>query len=169
MTHHPQGEPRRRWGKAGIRLTPAQATAANARHRRRAAESAELTRRDDALARRAWAAGLISPCAITIALDAQGLYGPDVDRACLAEEPDVDLWETGKLYPRWDQLVALATLTHVTPRWFTNGPHTPLSCAATSMQFHLPEHDRVEYQPITRFADVVVAQCPETDLWKQRQ
>ena len=169
MTTHPPGEPRRRWGKAGIRLTPEQAAALDTRNRRKATESAELTRRDNAAARRAWAAGLIAPCTITIALDAHGLYGPEVDRACRAEEPDVDLWEAGKLYPRWDQLVALAALTHVTPRWFTNGPHTPLSCAETSMRFHLPAHDRVEYRPITHFPDHVVAQCPDTDLWNQRQ
>lgn len=55
------------------------------------------------------------PERITIALDAAGLWGPEVDRALGVEEPTVDLWETGELVPSPDQVRALAKLCGVTP------------------------------------------------------
>jgi transcriptional regulator with XRE-family HTH domain len=59
-----------------------------------------------------------NPKRITLALDAKGLYGPDVDRACGVEEPAVDQWETGELVPTPEQLVKLAALTGVTVGFF---------------------------------------------------
>lgn len=70
-------------------------------------------------AERDWQAGNIIPWRITVALDAHALYGPEVDRACGVEEPAVDQWEAGTLYPTWDQLCALATLCQVQPWLFT--------------------------------------------------
>jgi hypothetical protein len=65
------------------------------------------------------AGGVVAyPDRITLALDLCGLYGPDVDRACLAEEPAVDEWEAGTAAPTWEQLTALATLTGFRPRLF---------------------------------------------------
>lgn len=61
---------------------------------------------------------LPQPARITMALDAQGLYGPDVDRACLAAEPDVDRWEAGESAPSWEQLIALADLTGMHVEFF---------------------------------------------------
>lgn len=58
-----------------------------------------------------WAAGKLVPARITLALDLRGLYGPEVDTACGAREPDVDRWEEGVLYPTWEQLLKLAELT----------------------------------------------------------
>lgn len=55
-----------------------------------------------------------NPKRITMALDARGLYGPEVDLACGAREPDVDRWETGDLVPTPEQLAKLAALTGVT-------------------------------------------------------
>ena len=67
----------------------------------------------------AWREGLLSPRAITAALDARALYGPEVDRACGVEEPAVDQWEAGQLYPSWEQVQALARLTGVGVQFFT--------------------------------------------------
>jgi hypothetical protein len=63
------------------------------------------------------------PDRITAALDLRCLDGPEVDRACLAEEPAVDQWEAGEACPTWEQLVALADLTGFRPAWFVQpGP-----------------------------------------------
>jgi transcriptional regulator with XRE-family HTH domain len=59
-----------------------------------------------------------NPARITIALNAAGLYGPEVDRACGVEEPTVDLWESGELVPTREQVEALAELCGVTPVTF---------------------------------------------------
>ena len=124
-----------RWGKAGVRLTDEQIAANNARAR------ATKEHRDytDGLAYQCWREGRISPASITLALDAHGLEGPEVDEACGAREPDVDRWEAGVLYPTWDQLCKLAKLCLVTPYWFTFS-HGRLDVRDTSMRFHIPAH-----------------------------
>lgn len=65
-----------------------------------------------------WRRGLVVPHRITLALDIRSLYGPHVDRACGAREPDVDRWEAGEKYPTWQQLVALAELTRFPVEFF---------------------------------------------------
>ncbi len=60
------------------------------------------------------------PARITTALDWRGLYGPDVDVQCLAQEPAVDEWEAGRAAPSWEQLVALAELTDWPIEFFTS-------------------------------------------------
>lgn len=67
----------------------------------------------------AWREGLVSPRAITAALDMRALYGPEVDEACGVQEPAVDQWEAGQLYPSWEQLEALSRLTEFPVRFFT--------------------------------------------------
>jgi len=52
-----------------------------------------------------------NPERITMALDLRWLSGPEVDRACGAEEPAVDLWEAGDLVPTAEQVAKLAALT----------------------------------------------------------
>lgn len=52
-----------------------------------------------------------NPKRITFALDARGLYGPEVDIACGVVEPAVDEWEAGTRVPTPAQVVALARLT----------------------------------------------------------
>lgn len=71
-------------------------------------------------AEQAYRAGNLFPVPrrITMALDLRGLDGPEVDVACLAREPDVDLWEAGAAAPSFDQLQALATLTGFAWWWF---------------------------------------------------
>lgn len=76
---------------------------------------------------RAWAAGHVIPDRITTALNAEGLYGPEVDLACGVEEPAVDEWEAGVRYPSWEQLKALAALCGVTPSMFTVDPQVILT------------------------------------------
>jgi hypothetical protein len=71
---------------------------------------------------RAWANGQVIPDRITLALDEQALYGPEVDAACGVEEPAVDMWEAGTLYPTWDQLCALARLVNRPVHLFTMVP-----------------------------------------------
>jgi hypothetical protein len=131
---------RRRWGKAGVRLTPDEVAARRpkALTDRNRAEARRAA--DDAKAKRMWQAGLVRPAAITFALDAKGLYGPEVDTACLAAEPDVDMWERGALYPTWEQLVALAALTGKTARFFCSWDN-PVPFEATTLRFHVPEFD----------------------------
>jgi hypothetical protein len=147
----------RRWGKAGVPLTAAEAAANNQRAGKERLRSAQATART----RRKWAAGLVVPYNITAALDARSLYGPEVDRACGVEEPAVDMWEAGKLYPTWEQLCALAELTGNTPEWFTIASR-PLSPMYTSLRFHMPIKPDPE-PPLMRFPAEVVALCAGTN------
>lgn len=80
---------------------------------------ADLHDSSNAGAFEAWRDGLVSPWAITAALDMRALYGPEVDHACGVEEPAVDQWEAGQLYPSWEQLQALSRLTCFTVDYFT--------------------------------------------------
>ena len=107
-------EQRRRWGKAGQRLTAEEIRRTDAR----AQQSAYRRMATEQQAYRMWAAGQVVPDTITLALGAAGLYGPRVDEACGATEPDVDQWESGELYPTWEQLKLLAALTGRTPVMF---------------------------------------------------
>lgn len=65
-----------------------------------------------------WRRGELVPHRITLLLDANALYGPEVDQACGAAEPAVDEWEAGTRYPEWSQLIALARLVDASPLWF---------------------------------------------------
>ena len=56
-----------------------------------------------------------NPARITLLLDMHSLEGPEVDAACGAVEPAVDLWEAGLLIPSWEQVVLLARLVGVQP------------------------------------------------------
>jgi len=58
------------------------------------------------------------PARITIALDAGGHEGPDVDTACGAVEPAVDLWECGIEVPTGEQMRLLSKLTGFPIPWF---------------------------------------------------
>jgi transcriptional regulator with XRE-family HTH domain len=89
---------------------------------RQRAQDARRRRDAEQAAHQAWEAGRVCPHRITIALDIRRLYGPEVDRACGAEEPAVDEWETGVRYPTWEQLCALAELTDFDVRFFTPEP-----------------------------------------------
>lgn len=152
------------WTKAGVRRDPRARQRAAARR----AQAAAARERDDEVAYQKWRAGMVVPRNITVILDACGLYGPEVDEACRAQEPEVDLWEAGKLYPRWDQLVALAELTGTTPRWFTEArPAVPV--IDTSMRFHAPPGElrqlsAHQLMAVMRYPDDVVARCPGTEL-----
>jgi hypothetical protein len=75
----------------------------------------------------AWRDGLLSPVAITTALNLRELYGPEVDQACGVEEPAVDEWEAATRYPTWPQLEALAQLTGFQVRFFTDRRTDPPS------------------------------------------
>lgn len=77
------------------------------------------------------AEGTPVPARITLALDAMGLDGPEVDRACGVEEPTVDLWETGELVPTPDQIRALSRLTGCTVEFF----YLPLDPAEQGVSF----------------------------------
>lgn len=153
----------RRWGTAGVQLTEEQARVSNARGvaRRQAHEEAEIANRE--IARKKWAAGMVVPHRITMALDMCDLFGPEVDIACGGQEPDVDMWEAGKLYPRWDQLEQLATLTGRPLRWFCEhgGMIDPMS---TSMRFHIVRGESLGPPAVYRYPDLVVARCPGTGL-----
>lgn len=130
-----------RWGKAGVRLADKEVeqhgrTATANRNRSRMRRAA-----NDRIAYKLWRAGELQPYLITRVLDLNGLYGPEVDRACGAEEPDVDLWEAGKLYPTWRQVLLLAKLCGTTPRYLCT-KRDPLRAERTTLRFHMPLDDR---------------------------
>lgn len=146
-----------RWGKAGVRLTADEAqtrgrAAAAARNRSRTVRAA-----DNRIAYRLWLAGELKPHLITMALDARGLHGPQVDIECGAAEPDVDLWEAGKLYPTWKQLLLLAELTGNTPR-FLCSRDVPPRMDQTSMRFHVTDISDIDIAPVLAFDPEAVRQ-----------
>lgn len=65
---------------------------------------------------------VFQPKRATLALDAAGLYGPDVDRACGTYEGnpdgDVDGWELGESVPTPEQVALLAELTRLPVDYF---------------------------------------------------
>lgn len=151
-----------RWGRAGQRLTDSE-RAARARSRAHTAQVSTVRRQH---ARERWRRGLVRPDAITAALDLGRLYGPQVDEACGVEEPAVDMWETGELYPSWDQLLALSALTGFPVDFFTKdtaadaGPIYmcgPRGYSTVSMA-----------EPITRYRREVVADRAET-MWNEQE
>lgn len=82
--------------------------------------------REEAEAHEAWKRGGVLPYLITAALremDRHDLLGINVDGACGAQEPDVELWKAGLRYPQWEQLLRLAELTHRSPLFFTQANH----------------------------------------------
>ena len=93
---------------------------AAARLRKRAEWAAVAAQRRDAHDRayEQWITGALAPYRITGALDAAELYGPEVDVACGAREPACGDWEAGARYRWFEQLLALAALTHRSPDSF---------------------------------------------------
>lgn len=114
---------------------------------------------------RAWSSGKVIPHRITAALDAKALQGPEVDLACGVEEPAVDQWEAGTLYPTWEQLCALADLCGVQVWLFTMEPFEfPLR---TSLRFHKiggKSCDWLESPPVRMFTPeaIAVANLPKS-------
>ncbi|QYN17454.1 hypothetical protein [Amycolatopsis sp. DSM 110486] len=146
----------RRWGKAGVPLTDAETRRNDARRNKTAAERVLADQRTY----REWRAGKVVPWRITLALDSHALYGPEVDEACGAAEPDVDMWEAGTRYPTWEQLKKLAKLTMVTPGFFMIRP-AELLPAQTSMQFHRIGGERAEWRqppPVLLFTPEAIAE-----------
>jgi hypothetical protein len=140
---------RPKWGRAGQRLDP-QSTrkrrSARAFHQR----VTEQHGVEDEQARQKWLMGLVVPAHITMALDGADLHGPEVDGACGVQEPAVDNWEAGRLYPTWEQILRLAELTGRRPSYFMAPVHQVTSIYDTSMRFHLPPGERHPL-PIHRF------------------
>jgi hypothetical protein len=155
----------RRWGKAGVRLTDREAATVDMRNARRAREFQAANEAAEEGARDAWARGALRPCAITRALDACRLYGPEVDEACGVTEPAVDMWEAGQLYPSWDELKALATLT-VRPVHYLTVDRGHMPFGATSMRFHLKAGQEPPPAPVLCFAPEAIqaatgtSRCP---------
>jgi hypothetical protein len=87
-------------------------------------------------AKRLWGEGKMVPHRVTVALDLGDHYGPEVDVACGAVEPDVDRWEAGALYPTWRQVELLSELTGFPPKFFFI-PVDPKPMW-TSLEYHLP-------------------------------
>lgn len=152
------GQPRetRRWGKAGVRLTPEAIEAAD--RERRIAASKERLADEQAMAKAHadWAAGRVVPWLITIALDAKKLYGPEVDERCGVPEPGVDMWEAGDLYPTFEQLCKLAELTGKMPGYFMNRPGiVGFRPSDTTLRFHMRVDD--EKEPVMAFKPETIA------------
>jgi hypothetical protein len=133
--------PTRTWGKAGKQISREEAAGRALARRNKAAAAREREQSDHERyldeAYRLWRAGEFRPYQATFLLNLRGLYGPEVDEACGAEEPAVDEWEDGIRYPTWDQLLALADLCDTPPRAFVAAAD-PLRPQDTSMRFHFP-------------------------------
>ncbi|MET8648508.1 hypothetical protein [Nocardia aurea] len=121
------------WGKAGQRLTPDEV--AQRRRKRGAGRIGwdQLRVKQIAEARRNWEAGKVAPWRITHALG--DLEGPGVDLACGVEEPAVDHWELGIVYPTWRQLELLAELTGYPVAFFCLDDK-PILASETSLAYH---------------------------------
>lgn len=115
-------------------------------------------------AQRRWEAGLVVPHHITTALDAKGLYGPAVDEACGAREPDVDRWESGDLYPSWAQLCALAELTEVTVAYFVRPASEAIDASWTTLRFHTKAKDMPK-PPVLEFKASARTAMTQATLW----
>jgi hypothetical protein len=105
-------------------------------------------------AKRRWQAGQAVPHRITLALDICNLDGPGVDEACGVEEPAVDRWERGTLYPTWDQLCRLAVLTGFPVAFFTENAEGNL--IETNIKFRPSEGKHVYERtprPVLAFTD----------------
>lgn len=153
-----------RWASPGVRRDPADRDRRERELRAEAGRQRTARLVDEREAYRRWRAGLVVPHRITAALNVRGLCGPDVDRACLAEEPEVDQWEAGERYPSWEQLLALAGLTKMTVRYFT-WDDPPLPWWATSLRFHMDDDERraaeKEPGPVMRFPRAVLDSRPD--------
>jgi hypothetical protein len=68
-----------------------------------------------------------TPERITMALDLNDLYGPEVDEALGGQEPMVDEWETGERIPTDEQMRALVRLTGFPLTFFYLDPPVPLT------------------------------------------
>lgn len=117
----------------------------------RAAERAALRRAIEARGGRPY------PERITAALDVRELYGPEVDRACGAEEPAVDRWETGEEVPTLKQLELLAALTSF-PLGFFFAP--PVEGLAVGWLCGADGCERIDERP-----DAQVLQLHRDTLW----
>lgn len=153
-----------RWGRAGERLSADECERRDQAARRARNLAAARRAADEQLAYARWRAGLVCPALITLALDARGLYGPAVDQACGAAEPDVDQWEAGERYPTWAQLRGLARLTGFAPLWFCRSDVEPLRVWQTSMVFHMPAGERRAWErqpdPVVRYPRAVLDARP---------
>lgn len=90
----------------------------------------------------------VVPLRITQALDAAGLFGPDVDRLLGGQEPMVDLWEAGRLQPTEHQLQRLCFLTG-RPPWRFFQPLEPweighVFVCSTGDAFDLPTDEQLK-------------------------
>ena len=145
----------RRWGKAGVRLSDEEARRRSLRVAAQRQSENARTARDLDTAYQLWRAGEFRPHIATFAMDRFNLAGPEVDEACGAAEPDVDLWEAGKRYPTWEQLLKLAALTKITPVFLVRGDE-PIPWWETTMRFHCsPDRERVP--PVRRCEPDAVA------------
>lgn len=127
---------------------------------RERAERAERRRETERAAYDAWGRGLVVPHRITSALDIRQLYGPEVDHACGVEEPAVDQWEEGVLYPTWEQLCALAELTDFPVEFFTQPvrPSDVIRVADTTLIFHIRDPKAlVDREPVLAFTAEAIA------------
>jgi hypothetical protein len=149
------------WGKAGVRLTPAEVAARAARQRTQRNRNRTFADATETEGYRAWREGRLIPATITLALDAHALTGPEVDVACGAREPDVDRWEAGVQYPSWEQTKLLAELCLVTVEFLTRS-HSQLDANDTSLKFHVRASDRQQPALVPFFNPDAIAAATRT-------
>ena len=93
-----------------------------------------------------------TPKRITLALDARGLHGPDVDRALGVAGFDgadvgvVDAWETGELVPTHAQLLRLAALTGQPLAFFFRPAPHEVSVIVCSRSSGVQRHPAVSHE-----------------------
>lgn len=158
-TNQSDGAKMGKWLKAGVRADPDEREKARCKHLRERNEHERCQAANEPRARRQWELGRMVPAKITHALNRRKLFGPEVDAACGAEEPDVDLWETGEKYPTWEQVEALAKLTDFQPIFFFN-PTTHIDIRDTSLWLHMNHTERSGFDhspPVITFLPEAIA------------
>ena len=108
----------------------------------------------------AWERGDVVPHRITLALDIRELYGPDVDRSCGVEEPAVDQWEEGILYPTWEQLLALAEPVDFPVEFFLTPTDGDIHALGPGVMFAC-YRSRRNWNPVVEIPAPVLAFTPE--------
>lgn len=96
------------------------------------------------------------PARITLALDAKGLFGPQVDESLGVREPTVDLWEAGVLLPDRGQIRALAALTGFAEAFFYELSPLPAGRIFVCERSRRPENALTVVEP----GEIANPQCP---------
>jgi hypothetical protein len=145
------------WTKPGVRATADEARDITAKRKKAFNQAKAARARWDAELEDGWRRGKVRPYLITRALDLANLHGPDVDAMVGAEEPDVDNWEAGTLYPSLQQLRLLSEVSGFPPSFLV--AETP---ELMSPAMFLCDRSKRGHDPFVPAAPLVAAFTPDS-------